>query len=250
MEAEVIDGRPRAVFTSHQGVSLKSTKKKWGDMSKGSLLDRLRGETRPLHDELERAVDIRARLDSYARYADHLTRLWRLHVAAERALCSVDFAPLGFTYPYPYRSTLLEDDLTGLGVTAEGLEQLTIPDPPRLGTVARGLGCMYVVEGSAKGARAILPTIKACLDLDARHGATFFYGYGKETGRLWRACVEGINAIDTHSETGDALVLSAQETFAMFRKGLVAEVLPRVYEAPKHIPPTSWRTRHGHAERT
>lgn len=202
-------------------------------MSKGGLLERLRGATRPLHDELENRVDIGARLKSFARYTDHLTRLWRLHLSAERALCTVDFAPLGFSYPYPYRSSLLEDDLTFLGIGKEGLVPKSLPDTPVLKTVAQGLGCMYVVEGSAKGARTILPAIKTSLDLDAAHGASFFYGFGKETGRLWRACVAGIEAIDPHSDDGDALVQTAKETFVFFRAGLIAETAAHTCGAPE-----------------
>jgi heme oxygenase len=150
-------------------------------MSKGSLHERLRAATRPLHDDLERSVNIDARLRSLAHYADHLALLWRLHAVAERALHRVDFGRFGFVYPYPYRSSLLEQDLAGLGVSADDLARLGLPRSPVLQTTAEGLGCMYVVEGSAKGARAILPEIKRC----------------------------------------DAVVRSAVQTFEMFHGGLI-----------------------------
>jgi heme oxygenase (biliverdin-IX-beta and delta-forming) len=208
-------------------------------MSKDSLLGRLRRETRPLHDELEKSVDIDGRLSSLARYADHLTRLWRLHAAAEHALCSIDFSPLGFSYPSPYRSSLLKEDLACLGSQAEHLDRLDLPEAPNLETCAEGLGCMYVVEGSAKGARSILPAIKASLDLDAKRGASFFYGFGKETGRLWRACAAGITAIDADSDEGDALVQTARGTFAMFREGLVHETAAPLHGSTAHSDLTS-----------
>ena len=216
-------------------------------MSKDDLLSRLRRETRPLHDELERSVDIDGRIGSLARYADHLTRLWRLHVTAEQALCSVDFSPLGFSYPFPYRSSLLEHDLALIGIETKHLDQLDFPEKPTLETCAEGLGCMYVVEGSAKGARSILPAIKASLDLDAKHGASFFYGFGRETGRLWRACAGGITAIDPDSDEGNTLIQAARATFAMFRKGLVGEHSVPVYGSTARSEPISQKPGDGNA---
>lgn len=192
-------------------------------MSKGSLHERLRAVTRPLHDDLERSVNIDARLCSLAKYADYLALLWRLHVAAEQALHRVDFGRFKFAYPSPYRSSLLEQDLALFGVGADDLRRLGLPRSPALVTVAEGLGCMYVVEGSAKGARAILPEVKRRLDLDRVRGAAFFFGFGRETGRLWRAFMAAIASIEAHSEEGDAVVHSATQTFEMFRKGLVED---------------------------
>lgn len=193
-------------------------------MSEGSLYERLRTATRPLHDNLERRVNIGERLASRALYADHLLRLLRLHVAAERALQGIGFQPFGFVYPSPYRSQLLRQDLALLGVPDDALDDVDLPAAPSLDTVPAGLGCLYVVEGSAKGARAILPEIKQRLGLDAGNGATFFYGFGRGiTGRLWRNCVAAINTIEPESIEGDEAVQAATDTFLMFRHGLVEE---------------------------
>jgi len=191
-------------------------------MFERSLYERLRAATRSLHDDLERSVNISERLTSRAGYADHLVRLWRLHVAAEQALQNVDFAPFGFVYPAPYRSELLKQDLVTIGAPIDPPQRLDLPAAPPLDTVSAGLGCLYVVEGSAKGARAILPEIKRALGFDAERGATFFFGFGRESGELWRKCVGVINSIDPNTPEGDAAVRAASETFAMFHKGLIA----------------------------
>jgi heme oxygenase len=209
--------------------------------SKGSLHERLRTVTRPLHDELERAVNIGERLASRQRYAGHLARLWGLHAAAEKALQALDFSHLGFIYPAPYRSALIEEDLAYLGIPADVLRRTDLPTVPRLETIPAGLGCLYVLEGSAKGARAILPDIRAALGLDAERGAKFFYGFGRETGELWRACMTAINDIDPASVEADRTVETATGTFLMFREGLVATDdgalgLPGAPDQPKPRP--------------
>lgn len=195
-------------------------------MSKGSLYERLRAATRPLHDELERSVNIGERLASRAKYVDYLMRLWRLHVAAEKSLQELDLEAIGFVYPYPYRSALLEDDLAHLGVSRKALASLVLPAPLCLDTVPAGLGCLYVVEGSAKGARAILPEIKRSLGLDRGRGATFFYGFGRETGQLWRTLLDAIDEVEADSPGGDVAVGAAIETFVMFHEGLVTAPEP------------------------
>jgi heme oxygenase len=191
--------------------------------SKDNLHGRLRRATRELHEELEGAVGIGDRIATRGRYCDYLSQLWALHVSAEAALAAFDFRPLGFSYPAPYRSKLLAADLGYLGMSADELELLPLPTAPQLGTTAGALGAVYVVEGSAKGARAILPEITAALGFDARHGASFFAGFGLETKLLWQACLAAINALAPNSAEADLMVDAARATFAMFRQGLVPE---------------------------
>lgn len=188
--------------------------------SEDNLHGRLRAATRPLHAELELAVKIGERIRTRESYIDYLVRLFGLHVSAEIALQALNFTPLGFAYPSPYRSRLLAADLTELGVPPQALSSLALPPAPRLGTIPAGLGCIYVLEGSAKGARAILPEIAAALSLDPEKGATFFNGYGQETKLMWQALLSVLNRIEPSSEEGRQAVEAALETFGMFRRGL------------------------------
>ena len=78
---------------------------------------------------------------------------------------------------------------------------------------------MYVIEGSALGARAILPKIEAALGVDA-DGASYFSGRGGQEKPLWQACLKAINAVDLKSEGADRAVAGALATFAMFQRWL------------------------------
>ena len=101
------------------------------------------------------------------------------------------------------------------------MKALPLPPAPTLPSLAAGLGCIYVVEGSAKGARAILPDIKSALGFDSEGGAAFFSGRGPEGKLLWRAFLAAIEDIPPGSEDADHAVDAAQATFAMFRAGLL-----------------------------
>ena len=189
-------------------------------MSEETLRERLRASTRALHDDLERVVDIDRRIATKRDYRAHLLRLWALHTAIERTTADFDFAPMGFTYSGPHRSGLLERDLEDLGIEAGALSALRLPAAPVWETSHAALGSLYVVEGSAKGARAILPIIRARLGYRPEHGAVYFYGFGAETAALWRAIIAAINCIDPDSGAGKSACEGARATFAMFHHWL------------------------------
>ena len=189
-------------------------------MSEETLRERLRTSTRALHDDLERVVDIDRRIATKREYRAHLLRLWALHTAIERTTERFDFAPLGFDYRGPHRSALLERDLEDLGIVSGALSALHLPDAPVWETSHAALGALYVVEGSAKGARAILPIIRARLGYRPEHGAAYFYGFGAETATLWRAIVTAINCIEPDSGAGESACGGARATFALFHHWL------------------------------
>jgi len=192
--------------------------------SKDNLYARLRAVTGPLHDELERAVAIDNCIATRDAYRDYLLRLLRVHTAIERSLQAFDFSPYGFTYPWPYRSKLLVEDLASLGVKRNDSILSSEPLAPAFKGISGALGCLYVVEGSAKGARAILPQIKASLGFDGNTGASFFAGFGRDTIHLWHALISAINGIAPASEEGDHSVEAAVETFRLFKEELAPEI--------------------------
>jgi heme oxygenase len=54
-----------------------------------------------------------------------------------------------------------------------------------LGELPEVLGSLYVIEGSALGGRVIAPSLKRTLGLDQGRGASYFHGFGGETGVMW-----------------------------------------------------------------
>jgi heme oxygenase len=184
-----------------------------------NLHQRLRAETAALHHKLELAVDIDAQLASRSRFTAYLSRLWGLHAAAETALDEIDFSPLGFDYAGRHKSKALEHDLARLGIASDRMAELPVPQVPEFASLEEGLGCVYVIEGSALGARAILPKIETALGIDA-DGATYFSGRGGQGKPLWQACLKAINTLDPKSESADRAVAGARTTFAMFQHWL------------------------------
>jgi heme oxygenase len=191
-----------------------------------TLHQRLRRETGELHSALEAAVDIETVIASRAAYVGHLQRLWRIHAALEAPLAAFDPALLGFDYRDRRRSLHLAADLAALHaplpaspipLTAASLEIATRDD---------ALGCIYVVEGSSLGARAILPQIEHALGLTARHGASFFEGFGEAGKPLWRACLAQIDDLPTDGAAALRVVEAAKATFRVYMTELPQPAVP------------------------
>ncbi|MBS0252216.1 MAG: biliverdin-producing heme oxygenase [Proteobacteria bacterium] len=185
-----------------------------------TLHSRLRQETRILHEDLERAVQIDEQISTRGRYAAYLVRLWALYAAAEKSLRPIDFSPLGFDYSDRRRSELIESDLRTLGIDPLTLDRGMNLEAPLNRTIESGLGCVYVLEGSALGARAMAPTVEARLGLTKTHGAEFFWGYGEGGKLLWRTFLASVNAIDPFSVRAEQVVESAKATFLFFQRWL------------------------------
>lgn len=73
-----------------------------------------------------------------------------------------------------------EADEPGVEMDARAAAALPLGDLPQI------LGSLYVIEGSALGGRVIAPILKKTLGLGAGSGATYFNGFGGQTGVMWR----------------------------------------------------------------
>lgn len=185
-----------------------------------SLHERLRLETRDLHDTLEVAVDIPEQISTRERYRSYLYRLWSVHTAIEQSLPQSSLSGLGFDYGNRRRSELLEHDLAMLDMPLDSRLGKELPKIAAALNTQDALGRIYVVEGSAIGARAVLPDIQRQLGLSAAEGASFFAGLDVESKPIWRACLDAINAIQADTREADQTVASARNTFQVFLEWL------------------------------
>ena len=180
------------------------------DLAGRSLLDRLRDETRPQHEELERRLDLLRPDLSIVAYSDLLGRFYGFYRPWEERI-----APLASAVLVDYRerqgkTDRLVRDLAFLGIEAGALPLCT--DLPAVEEVPALLGTLYVTEGATLGGQLISRHLRRTFHWPDGVGDSFFQSYGGRVGEMWRSFREVLLA---HSaiETDDEIVHSAGKTF-------------------------------------
>ena len=112
-----------------------------------TLLERLKSETGPAHERIEREIRLPERLRWREAYAGLLKRFYGFHAIWE-AEVQRGLADPGF-FDRRRKTHLLVRDLRALGMEDAAIERLPLCRPvPLMPTRATVLGLMYVVEGS------------------------------------------------------------------------------------------------------
>ncbi len=174
-----------------------------------SLLLRLRTETRPYHDALERNAfnqALAAGTLSAAATTHFLERMYGFLAPYETALRAHQalFTP-AWEVDHRFRAHLIPIDLQR-PAAAPGLP-LCAAMPP-LHTWAQLLGAMYVVEGSTLGGQVITRQLaQAGIELRG-----YFTGYGAGTGPRWKTFCQLLTEAGTTTNPDD-IVASATFTF-------------------------------------
>lgn len=154
-------------------------------------------------------------------YRELLRRFHGYYAPLERELVEAGrWREIGLDYPERLKVGALERDLAVLGDDAVEIAALArCGDLPEVESLAGSLGCFYVIEGATLGGQIISRHLLQNLDLTPERGCGFFSGYGAETGPRWKAFGE-ILTNATREEDGDAIVASANRTFATLSEWL------------------------------
>ncbi|HZB61212.1 MAG TPA: biliverdin-producing heme oxygenase [Microvirga sp.] len=176
-----------------------------------TLLERLRIETRPAHDRIEKAVDFQRRTSSREAYRNLLCRFYGFHRAWEED--AAPLAPDRTSFQRRCKSHLLARDLDALGMSPQEIIHLPRCRPLMpLPAPAAVLGGMYVVEGSTLGGAVIAREVERRLGLTAETGCAYFRSYGRETASMWKSFGAALLAASS-PETDDLIVETAARTF-------------------------------------
>jgi heme oxygenase (biliverdin-IX-beta and delta-forming) len=175
------------------------------------IFRRLKEETADAHTRVEQRVPVfRPEFDIRA-YGELLERFYGFWAPLESKLLQLpglDDAELDLESRR--KTSLLEQDLRFLGRDPSAVERCV--GLPVSDTFLRGLGCMYVTEGSTLGSRFISRRLEEHLQLRAASGASFFNAYGGSVGQRWTE-FKTFAAAHIKKEQGDEVVIAAQDTF-------------------------------------
>jgi heme oxygenase (biliverdin-IX-beta and delta-forming) len=110
------------------------------------------------------------------------------------------------------KSAHIEQDLAALGTDKDAYSKVLSSGINKL-TPAFALGVMYTVEGSSLGGRVILKNIHAALGHDAENGASYFNGYGGQTGSMWKAFLAHLMRFEAETDTSAEIIAGANYAF-------------------------------------
>ena len=201
------------------------------------MLKSLKAATSTRHAALERLLPLLDDDLSHATYRDYVQRLFGFYDPLEaRLLAAPGWDAIGFDYALRHKTPRLLQDLQVLGETASGIAALPRCERlPPLASPAQLWGCLYVIEGATLGGQIVIKHLNARLGLSADSGASFFDGYGPQTGSRWKAFCAAVPAEGTDATGGvqarAAMLASANLTFDtlsewLFPGSTVTEDLP------------------------
>jgi heme oxygenase (biliverdin-IX-beta and delta-forming) len=144
----------------------------------------LKSATADLHTEVESTLDLDKITKSATVYSEALCIIYLVFDRTYKELSAIDFHPLKIDLgSVGRRRDWLSADLHALATP--------LPAPQSLGfelqTSGHGIGCLYVLEGSALGGRVISKRVKQTLGLGPATGGAYFHdlaGRRPATGRI------------------------------------------------------------------
>lgn len=152
--------------------------------SAADLPERIKRATGTGHAEVEAVLELMA-INNRARYVAVLSAFQGIWPGLEADIAK-NLPELADSWGPRWRAEHLRDDLRYLGLPDALIDSLPLcRDLPRLDQPAAAWGALYVVEGSALGARFIARHLHDRFGFDASHGAAFFAGQGTDTGSRW-----------------------------------------------------------------
>ena len=186
------------------------------DINKGELfLHRLRQATGPQHKKLESHPLSRSLMTdvSWNEYGMYL-------FAMKEIVKEYDNKVLPFLkdvlpgYESRKKADAIENDIAfiaGKTTTLHDAEDFALP---LLTSKAFAFGFAYVLEGATLGGRVIIKHVQSHLPVNEEEGASFFAGYGSQTGWYWKELLEALVAFTIQNNCETEVIAGAQSCFS------------------------------------
>jgi heme oxygenase len=186
-----------------------------------SAIAELRAATWPIHQRLEKRLDVKHRFSTRASYRAHLEGMWGFCNELERRAAGALVSEALADYESRRKLPLLTHDLLALGASADDIERLPrCENLPACDEPAMALGCLYVLEGATLGGQTLLPMVQRRLGLTAANGAAFLASYGDNVISMWRAFGAALDAWCAAPERSARAAAAAVATFGSLEQWL------------------------------
>ena len=189
-----------------------------------SAIAQLRTATWPIHQRLEKRLDVKRRFSTLAGYRLHLESMWGFCDSLERCAAHGLVTDALADYESRRKLPLLTHDLLALGASSDELDRLPrCENLPACDEPAAALGCLYVLEGATLGGQTLLPLVQKRLGLNATNGAAFLASYGDNVVSMWRAFGTALDAWCAAPERSARAAAAAVATFGSLEQWLCGQ---------------------------
>ena len=178
----------------------------------GTLHAQLRSQTSDLHAAVETVSDLPGSVVTIADYGVLLSTFHAAHGQLEGQLesprWSTSWDTLGVDVASHRQLHLLEHDLEALGLAAAS----PTTGDPLVATPEQALGCLYVIQGSSLGRRALFPLLEDTLG----NIPAAFFGGARAQLHQWQAVTKALGLVGEDAARRDDVVMGARLAFSVF----------------------------------
>ena len=154
------------------------------------FLKSLRSKTANSHTQLEESKYSKSILSPSVTLISYQTYIARMYGVV--TACETDVFPIVKNIvpdiALRHKAFLIKNDLRKTGI-ATGLTESLPVHQFKVSNAAQAMGIMYVLEGSTLGGKFLYKHINETLGLDEENGASYFWGYGQQTGLRWKTFI-------------------------------------------------------------
>jgi heme oxygenase (biliverdin-IX-beta and delta-forming) len=186
------------------------------DTNKGEIfLDRLRQATGPQHKKLESHPLSRSLMAdvSWNEYGMYLLAMKGVMKEYDNKVLPLlkDVLP---GYESRKKSGAIGNDIAFLEGKTDTIHEAEDFALPLLTSKAFAFGFAYVLEGASLGGRVIIKHVQSHLPVNEEKGASFFAGYGSQTGLYWKQLLEALVAFTIQNNCETEVIAGAQTCFS------------------------------------
>lgn len=193
-----------------------------------SFIQSLRKQTAVSHQKLEEnhlSKMILAEKVSLTDYQNYLSAMYGVTVGCE------DFVFTQIKDVFPdldarRRSYLIIQDLQATGFSQSQIDALPVYRFS-FSSLAENAGAMYVLEGSTLGGRMLYKHIHKTLGLTPENGCSYFWGYGDQTGTMWKSFISTFARFAQETGQSAEIIQGAENTFTIIDNWLDEAVIEK-----------------------
>jgi len=181
------------------------------------ITDRLRGETRPQHEAMEKVGFSDKIMSGQLSLEEYKILIRNNYIMNQKGVEEVDgFTAIpGLNYENRKKGALLEKDLEVLGLDKAEIDAHNYAF--NFSSLHEALGAFYVMEGSTLGGSVISRQLAKTESLSSVSEFNFYGCYGDMVGPNWKAFQAVLLEQGSDTEKEDQMVAGAAKAFDYFR---------------------------------